>query len=125
MYEFVLQIRIYEFVLTYDLQTQQKKLQRVKKRASPLSPGTPECVHLVQKMLRHMPYDLRHGLARFHVCTRTIRTPSKIQDLYELFPCHSQPLWGTQSWRRNHLGTSFAYQELEIIPFSTRATYHT
>jgi hypothetical protein len=44
---------IYEFVLIYDWQTQQKKLTSSKKRASTLSPGTQECVHLVPKKLRN------------------------------------------------------------------------
>jgi hypothetical protein len=38
MYEFVLQIRIYEFVLIYNLQTRQKKLLRAKKKGFPLEP---------------------------------------------------------------------------------------
>ncbi len=70
-----------------------EKLKSSKKRASPLSPGTWECVRLVPKNLRHGPYNLRHGLIRFRFCTRTIRTPSKIRDLYKSIsmPCYSQP----------------------------------
>ncbi len=43
----------YEFVLIYDRQTQQQKLQSSENKASPLSPGTRECVCLVPKYLRH------------------------------------------------------------------------
>jgi hypothetical protein len=48
MFKFIIQIGIYEFILIYDRQTQQKNLSS-KKWAFPLSPGTQECVCLVQK----------------------------------------------------------------------------
>jgi hypothetical protein len=84
-------IHIHEFVLIYDRQTQQKKLCS-KIRASPLSLCTRERVCLVPKKLRNGPYNLRIGLVKFCFCTRTIRTPSKIQDLYESISMpYSQP----------------------------------
>ncbi len=67
---------IYEFVLIYDWQAQQKTFKS-EKRASPLSPGTWECVSLVPKNLRNTPYNLRHRLVQFCFCTKTIRATIK------------------------------------------------
>jgi hypothetical protein len=70
-----------------------KKTWEFQKRASPLSPGMQEYVHLVPKKLKHGPYKMRHGLVGFRFCTRTIRTPSEIWELYKsIFMPYSQPL---------------------------------
>ncbi len=34
--------------------------------------------------MRHWPYNLRHRLVLFCFCTRTIRTPSEVRDLYNI-----------------------------------------
>ncbi len=86
----------YEFVLIYERQTT-KKLQSSKKWASPLSPGTRECVSLVPKTLRHRLYNLRHRLIQFYFCTGTIRTPAEVQDIRIHFHAISNPffvVWG-------------------------------
>ncbi len=90
MWTHILQIVIYEFVLIYDRQTA-KTLLSFEEGASPLSPGTRECVRLVPKNWDADAWNLRHRLVGFRVCTRT---PSEIWDLYKSIsmPC-SQPLF--------------------------------
>ncbi len=69
-----------------------KKLGSYKKRASPLSPGTRECVCLVPKNWDTDACNLRHRLIRFLFCTKT---PSKIWNLYKSISMpDSQPLLG-------------------------------
>ncbi len=76
----VAQTRRYKFVLIYNRQTHRTKLWSFGKRASPLSPGTRECVCLVPKNWDADACNLRHRLVQFCLCTRI---PSKIQDLYK------------------------------------------
>ncbi len=83
-------IRIYKFVLIYYWQTHQKN-RSFKKRASPLSPGTWECVRLLPKKWDTDACNLRHRLKRFCFCTRTIRTPHLRFKTY-ITPCKQVPL---------------------------------
>ncbi len=70
-----------------------KKTSKSIKRASPLSPGTRECVHLVQKKIetRAVWFETRaHTISCFYQNHQD--NHPRIETYTNPFPCHSQPL---------------------------------